>query len=105
MSQVTTYKCDKCKEESINSEDLKLTTIGVGVKSTAYGSSYREKEFHLYDPLRREMEICPDCLSNLGFVRREKIDPEKVEVQYPTLEDMIREIIREEIDGKDGIRL
>jgi len=99
MSQVTTYKCDKCKEESINSEDLKLTTIGVGVKSTAYGSSYHEKAFSLYDPLRREMEVCDSCLEKLGFVHKKVNEYKEMEQPYPTLEDMIREIIREEIQN------
>ena len=99
MSKITTYKCDKCKKESTNSDELKLTTIGIGIKSETYGSSYREKEFHLYDPLRREMEICPDCLSNLGFVRIEKTGLGEVKAPYPTLENMVREIIREEIQN------
>ena len=99
MSKITTYKCDKCGKENTDPNELKLTTIGVGTKSIIYTSNYRESEFDLYDPLRREMEICPDCLSNLGFIRREKTDPKKVEIPYPTLEDVVREIIREEIQN------
>ena len=100
MSKVTTYKCDKCRKESINPDELKLIVVGVGIKSTAYGSSYHEKAFSLYDPLRREMEVCDSCLEKLGFVhKKEGEDKKETQQPYPTLEDMIREIIREEIQN------
>ena len=99
MSKVTIYKCDKCGKENTDPDELKLITIGVGIKSISYSSNYRDQGFNLYDPLRREMEVCNICLEKLGFVHKKVNEYTEIEQPYPSLEDMVREIIREEIQN------
>ena len=97
MSQTITYQCDKCKKESTDRNILKLTTIGIGIKTDRM-SSYDYEKFSLYDPLRREMDLCSDCLRALGFIHK-KESFEDTFPDPPTLEEMIREIIQEEIQN------
>ena len=98
MSQVTHYKCDICGAEDTDKDKLGLKIVAVGIKTdrySSYGSNYSE----LYDPEYRQKEVCLICLGKLGFSLRKVIpgDPKPI---YPTLEELVRLIVKEEIGGQ-----
>ena len=89
---VTTYTCDRCKESVSGEDTLKLFRIFVG-----YG--------HYFDDARKratgQVEGCEKCRIETGLQGPDKNQPEIIP-QEPTLtlEDLIREIVREEVFNK-----
>lgn len=96
MSQTTTYKCDRCGKESTNADELNLMLVAVGVKKERY-SSYYGREYDLHDWSNRQMEMCRSCREQLGLHDTEHVKKDEPVSVAPSLEDMIREICREEI--------
>lgn len=94
MSQIITYKCDRCGKESIEKSTLNLKIVGIGVKEEKY-SSYQCHTYTLDDEQRREAEWCQECRTTVGLNNPQKEDSPPP--SPPSLEEMIREIIREEI--------
>jgi hypothetical protein len=83
---VKTYICDRCKRKV---EENGLQEVTVSVKE-ARGSAY-----YNYNVLNRRAEWCGDCCTETGMVlSKMDIVPDK---KYPTLEEMIRDVIREEM--------
>ncbi len=93
MSQVTTYKCDVCGKETTR-EDLE--TVGIGIKKPG---SYSYPSLNYYDAQQREKDMCKECRKTFGIDSVEK-KPNVPEPTYPTLEDMIREIVHQEIGNR-----
>jgi len=98
MSRITNYKCDKCGAEDTDNRGVDLKFVGIGIKNDNY-SSYLERSFNLQDAQRRGMEMCKKCRLELGIepTATPETDPPET---YPSLEDMIREIVREEISSQ-----
>uniref|UniRef100_A0A6M3LVX9 Uncharacterized protein n=1 Tax=viral metagenome TaxID=1070528 RepID=A0A6M3LVX9_9ZZZZ len=98
MSRTTTYKCDRCGDEDTDNKNIDLKFVAIGIKDDTY-SVYLERTFNLQDAQRRGMEMCLECRRKLGIetLLVQKTDPPPV---YPTLEDTIREIVREEISSQ-----
>ena len=95
MSRTITYRCDKCGSESTEAKNLDLKLVAVGIKEDQY-SSFSGQTFTLQDGEKRQKEMCQACRRALGIDYVEK--PKTANPpSYPTLEDMIREIVREEI--------
>ena len=92
MMITTTYKCDRCGAESTERATLDLKKVIVGVEETGY--SYGTNYVFVNDILNRGKEMCIKCREELGLrqVQKKEGEPEKT---YPTLEEMIREVIRE----------
>ena len=86
------YTCDRCKKEVD-----KLFAVAVGLKEHKY-SSYGGSREYLHDELNREKELCEECLLDLGIKLRGK-KKETVVQAYPTLDELVREIVREEMSG------
>ena len=75
---------------------MKLETVAIGVKRVKYGSY--ETGYDLTDHQLREKDMCKKCREELG-IYNPKPKPE-VAQSYPSLEDIIREIVREEISNR-----
>lgn len=92
----TILTCDRCEKEV-----EKLIEVGAGERKHRYGSSYGTGTPY-YEVYQLDAEWCLDCCIEMGIaqpckeVKAQPIQP------LPTLEDMIREIIREEIDNKEA---
>jgi hypothetical protein len=97
MSQIITYKCDSCGKESTDKDKLDLAIVAIGVKRDYYGS-FDAQTFSLLDNAKREKEMCKICRIKLGILPP-GMKKEEVQTPVPTLEDMIREIIRDEISN------
>jgi hypothetical protein len=97
MSRITTFKCDRCKKESVGKDELGLAFVAVGIKKEQYGMFHRDA-FDLRDSASRGMEMCKACRVELGVELPEKVaEPVQEQPVIPTLETMIREICRQEI--------
>ena len=89
MSSMTIYKCDNCGSESKGSRHTR--TVGIYVGSIDY-SDFRKSE-----------DWCEACIKKAGCVpptRPKKEDP--APPPAPSLEDMIREVMRQEIQNLTG---
>jgi hypothetical protein len=81
------YKCDRCGTEDTNNI-IGLDTIYVGAGQ--YFSDARNRA--------HGVEWCKKCRIETGIIERVKSHPDIKSVDpEPTLEELIREIIREEI--------
>jgi len=98
MSITMTYKCDRCSAEDTDNKSVDLKFVGIGIKTPSYSSCYLERHFNLQDANRRGMEMCKKCRLELGIEPKAelKTDPPQ---NYPSFEEMIREMIREEISS------
>ena len=84
---VTTYTCDKCGAAKDNADNM--WKIGIVVESPDYRTARQD--------VRNEQLWCRSCVvSKLGTLAPTKDTPPQPD-PLPTLEDMIREIVREEI--------
>lgn len=80
-------KCDRCGDES---EKIELYDVILGTIKTC--SSYSEdKVVPRYPEWKKEW--CEKCCDKFHLLK--KVEPEKEPL--PTLEDMVREIVREEM--------
>lgn len=98
MSKIEIYKCDRCKSESLDQNELDLAVVAIGVAKYSH-NSYGPAMFFTQDDLNRKMDLCITCRKELGIDYNRKVVPAP-EVKYPTLEDLIREYIREEIGNR-----
>jgi hypothetical protein len=83
MATKTTYSCDKCRAEFSDRKTLKCITVQVG-NYAAEGGLYS-----------RNADWCLPCLQEFGIVPKSERKP--TTVPAPSLEDMIRQIVREEM--------
>lgn len=95
MSIRTIYKCDKCgKEQETNNQFWFLKLIANCGESPASGYTHST-------PVH-QMQVCRECLEAFGIhVTRKEIQPQ---VQYPTFEDivydMVHNIIQDELNNR-----
>jgi hypothetical protein len=88
--KTTTYKCDRCGAESTGDDTIGLQRVAVGVGQ--YFSDYSS---------RGSEEWCVKCRIEMGLEPTRKTHPEAVPVDpCPTLEEMVRAIVREEIQNQ-----
>ena len=87
--KTTIYKCDRCGAED-TSNAIRLERVGAFVGSYQI---YQSSGKGLEQPLTKDW--CKACRLEAGF--RVHSEPEPVTETPVTLEDLIRELIREEI--------
>lgn len=92
MSRRTIYKCDRCGKEQDSPDQMWL--VGFVVTSDLYRSTYR-----VFDPdFNHRREWCRACVEEFDLVPRVQTKPLPVGEPQKTLEDLIREIVREEVE-------
>lgn len=95
MSQETTYTCDRCGAFSTDNDKLGLVRVQVGMaRNLHYGSLTQSVEVESRRPL--SVEWCKVCLDNVGISWPKK-EGGGTEESLPTVEGLIREIVREEM--------
>lgn len=89
MKQIT-YICDRCKMQDT---DNKIELISVKIVL----SSHNDSGFH---STVKQADWCRKCLASYGFVGiTEDTEPPVIKIVPPqTLEDIVKEIIREELE-------
>lgn len=94
---LVTYKCDRCGHEQAN--DKQMWNIGVKVTHAPRAAIFGPWET---TGMKMWCRKCIDTLQLFGFPRDlKKGEPQPAVV---TLEDQIREIIREEVQAATGAR-
>lgn len=94
MSTTIIHKCDKCNKEITKGDQM----WQVGVTAQCYplygaGNAIDRKDF----VTGKVMDVCRPCLESFGVhVRREE---PTVTIGTPSLEDLIREIVQQEVGG------
>lgn len=88
MSIQTIYKCDKCHAEQPTIDQF--WEVGVSAQCLSSQSLSGPR----YVSSKHSMHVCRSCLESLGIHVR--AEPGKVAPPAPTLEDLIREIVRQE---------
>jgi len=91
----TILTCDRCKKEV-----AALLEVGAGLRSYSYGPYGPTATWKVSGQLHQEW--CRPCCEEVGFITSSygKKEDKKEEVQPPTMEDLIREMIRSEMEGK-----
>ncbi len=87
----TILTCDRCKKEVEELHD-----VGAG-KREYHNSLYGEGSF--YEVRQLCAEWCLNCCIEMGITKVRETDIKEKD-PIPTLEDLIREIVREELEGK-----
>lgn len=85
MATKTIYNCDRCNKEFSDRKDLMSVSAGVG---NYYGSDSWER--------RWSQDWCFDCLDAFKIRPEERTPRGTIAPIPPTLEDVIREIVRQE---------
>ena len=86
MATVTIFKCDRCSKEFPNRDTIKCISAGVG---DYHGDSAWFKSWRA--------DWCFECLAQMGLPQKADKTPRSNTPTPPTLEDMIREIVRQEL--------
>ena len=85
--------CDRCNVEKEESEGG-FCDIGIGVREEHYAQfSGATTAFS------HQQTWCLDCLRKLGLKPKDRDTPKSQQVPAPTFEELLREIIREEIEA------
>jgi hypothetical protein len=88
--RTTTFKCDRCGAESVGDDTIDLLRVAVGVGQ--YFSDYSQRD---------SSEWCRKCRIETGIEQPNKNTPEIIPIDpLPTLEEMVRAIVREEIQNQ-----
>jgi hypothetical protein len=92
----TTYKCDRCGAEQTNPEQM----WNVGISCKHADSSYGM----MFDTPHHQELWCRKCCDELQIIGRPIVHKDQPAAPMVTLEEMIREIMREEIEAATGAR-
>lgn len=95
MSITTVYKCDRCGKEADNPHDY--YHVGVLLNSV-YMATGRWSASH-------QQQWCTSCCEKVGIRGslarfHKENEPKEAPPPAPTLEDMVRALIREELDNQ-----
>ena len=95
MATKTIHTCDKCGTE-ISGSDQKWK-VGVFAKCML-PSALADSNFSTRYEVTKDhaMEVCRPCLEAFGIYATKKEQPQEAP-QPPTLEDLIRELVRQEL--------
>ena len=89
MSQVTTYKCDLCGKEQDNQGQMWTIALFVKNGCTAYVGQG--------DYPKKKTDWCRACMEIYSLLPTVEIKPDKVIQPPPTIEDIIRDLVRDEL--------
>lgn len=95
---LTTYICDRCKHKVEDQRELFRVVVGLAEYQYSYGVAY----YHIQNQIHKEKQLCRACLLELGIVVPNKT--ETAPATTPTFDEVIREMIREEIQAIPDIR-
>ena len=96
--KIEIYQCDRCKKESKNSKDLELQKLVFGKEHHYFGGT----EIWPFLPEYR-VDWCLNCCKELGMtVAYNPRDRKDDDPKPPNMEDLIRDIVREEIRNQEA---
>lgn len=91
---IITYTCDKCGHSQHNEDQM--WNVGIAIDHRGYdgyrGSDWQSKKF------QAQQLWCRKCIENIGLVTP-KPQPKEYVAPNLTFEDMLRAIVREEVEA------
>ena len=93
----TTYKCDRCGHEQ--TKDTQMWNVWIGYACLPYSRGYGQN-----GTAAKEALWCRPCMKKMAVLGAFVGDPIAPIQPPPTLEETIREIIRDEIEAATGAR-
>lgn len=92
MAVTVTYSCDRCEHSQTNPEQPRM------MRSVIFGfaNSLHDTTLSQYTHTKHQKMWCDSCLKEVGLIEKPKKEQTAVYVA-PTFEEMLREIMREEI--------
>lgn len=93
------YECDRCHKKAITAEERKL--LDLGTISVGFERQYRGGVgYDVYAAHQMwSKEMCRACRAEIGCLESKvRAESEAESNNVPTLEDMVREIVRQEIN-------
>lgn len=97
MPVKTTYICDRCAKSADNESDM--WTVGLFCES--YGQSRRYTSGHSGNSYPTRLALwCRGCVDETGVLRGQPLIAEESPTPRATLEDLVREFAREEIEAQ-----
>lgn len=94
------HECDRCHKKATTPEEkekLALGSIKLGFETAYYSTS---QLISIYVPNQKwEREWCRACRTELGILE-DKVKHDTPAENIPSLEDMVREIVRQEINDR-----
>jgi hypothetical protein len=93
------YECDKCHKKATTADEIKL--LDLGSIHVGFERQYRSGgEYDVYAAHQMwSKELCRACRAEIGCLESKVRSEAKAETNnIPTLEDMVREIVRQEIN-------
>jgi hypothetical protein len=99
----TTYKCDRCSKD-VSRENLH--SVGVAFKNSAdVNFAISSSGYNGGITMGPTAHWCNDCMFDVGLAPRWTEKRERVTTPTPaTLEDLVRELVREEIGNNEKVR-
>jgi hypothetical protein len=94
-----TYKCDRCGHEQ--DKNIQMWEVAVSVQHLD-GNARIKREFR-WLPANTTI-WCRKCCNEVGLIGKWEPPKDSPQITAPTLEDQIREVIREEIEAATGGR-
>jgi hypothetical protein len=91
--RIESFACDKCKK--VVKKSAELISVGAGRRDYIYGSSYGVASHYTVRQLTADW--CLECCISFGIENVTHDQPPPI--IPPTIEDMIRELIREELEN------
>lgn len=94
MGIETKYSCDKCGHSQPTASQMWHICIGYGSLESNHAPAYYETHQQMW---------CRNCMENQGILRGDNNPKEKIPSEpSPTLDDILRQIMREEISNMTG---
>lgn len=94
--KTTIYECDRCHKKATTKEEIELLALGtVSVGFKIGGGSYSSPEVYAAYQIW-EKEMCRACRAEIGCLEDKKKEYKQAPDNTPSLEDMVREIVRQE---------
>lgn len=95
----TIYKCDRCGDERPTHDQI----WSIGISLVSKDSEYRyASTYEGTKPKYLAQDWCRKCVEIYGLLHQHDAKPEEIKQPKATLEDLVRELAREEITAMTG---
>lgn len=101
MARKEVHECDKCHKQATTTEEKELlgigeVIVGFSLHHVGYGSLSRVEPYRAHQKWSKD--LCRACRAEIGCLEEKIKEKDRAnDNNVPTLEDMVREIVRQEL--------